>query len=283
MCGGGATQGSHSLQWGSSGPRGLGHHGSRPTIPDPRLSIVKSDGASSKWDTLVVALSRLEFGKLAIQLIPRELIVNCPLIEAYKNFVYVKARINDIIPNVDLNTRSYSDVPIIMRYFDRFVNNRPDDRQCCPSRCLVGRSGLGKTDNVRRLVDHGYFDAEISSKPMNSDARFMVFDDVPSVRFGNAGYWKQYYGCQKTLGLRDMDFKGLMIWGCPCIFRGNEDEDPRLDGILDTDYLLLNCIFVNLKDSLYQNADGTLADVYVPEANVPAAPACGIELDFLTV
>ena len=74
-----------------------------------------------------------------------------------------------------------------------------------------------------------------------------------------------------------------MIWGHPSIFLYNEDEDMRLDGTLDTDYLLRNCIFVNLKESLYQNADGTLADVYVPEANVPAAPACGIELDFLTV
>ena len=118
---------------------------------------------------------------------------------------------------------------------------------------------------------------------MNSKARFMVFDDVPSVRFGNEGYWKQYYGCQKTLGLCDLHFKGEMIYGRPCIFFCNEDQDPRLDGTLDTDYLLRNCIFVDLKESLYQNANQTLADIYVPEANVPAAPACGIELDFLTV
>ena len=37
-----------------------------PTIPDLRLSIFKSDGASSKWDTLVVAPSRSELDKLAI-------------------------------------------------------------------------------------------------------------------------------------------------------------------------------------------------------------------------
>ena len=221
-----------------------------PTIPDPRLSIVKSDDASSKWDTLVVAPSRSEFDKLAIQLIPRELIVNRPSIEAHKNIVYGQARINDIIPYVDVNTRSYRDVPIIICYLDRFVNNRPDDRQRCPSLCLVGGSGLGKTDYVRRLGDHVYFDGEISCKRMNSDARFMVFDDMPSVRFGNAGHWRQYYGCQKTLGLRDLHFKGQMIWGRPCIFLCNEDEDPRLDGTLDTDYLLRNCIFVDLKESM---------------------------------
>ena len=74
-----------------------------------------------------------------------------------------------------------------------------------------------------------------------------------------------------------------MFWGRPCIFLCNENEDRRLDGTLDTDSLLRNCIFVVIKESLYQNADGTLADVYVPEANVPPVPACGIELDFLTV
>ena len=79
----------------------------------------------------------------------------------------------------------------------------------------------------------------------------MVFNDVPSLRFGNAGHWKQYYGCQKTLGLRDPHFKGHMIWGRPCIFLCNEDEDPGLDGTLDTDYLLRNCIFVDLKEFMY--------------------------------
>ena len=74
-----------------------------------------------------------------------------------------------------------------------------------------------------------------------------------------------------------------MVWGRPCIFLCNEDEDTRREGIIDTDYLLRNCIFVDLKESIYHNADSTLADVYVPQANVPAAPVCGIELDFLNV
>ena len=254
-----------------------------PAMGGPRLNIVKSDDSTSTWDTLARAPTRLDFDELAVQLIPREWIINCPSIELHKNIVYGQPRINDIVPYVDVNTRSYRDVPIIMPYFDHFVNNRPDDRQRRPSLCLLSCSGLGKSDYVRRLGNHVYFDGEISCKRMNSDTRFMVSDDVPCVRFGNAGHWKQYYGCQKTFGLRDLHFKGQMIWGCPCIFLCNEDENPRLDGTLDTDYLLSNCIFVDLKESLYQNADWTLADVYVPEANVPAAPAWGIELDFLTV
>ena len=186
--------------------------------------------------------------------------------------MYGQARINDIVPYMDVNTHSYGDVPIIMLYFEHFVNNRPDDRQHCPSLCLVGLSGFGKTDYVRRLGDHVYFDSEISCKRMNTNSRF-----------GNAGHWQHYYGCQKTLGLRDLHFKGQMVWGRPCIFLCNEDEDPRLDGCLDTDYLLRNCIFVDLKESMYHNCDGTLDEVYMPEATVPVAPACGIELDFLTM
>ena len=192
--------------------------------------------------------------------------------------MYGQARINDILLYVDVNTRSYRDVLIIMHYFDCFVNHRPDDRQHCPSLCLVGRSGLGKNDYIKQLGDHVYFDGKISYKRMNTDTRLMVFDDMPSVRYGNAGLWKHYYGCQKTFGLYDLHFKTQMFWGCPCIFLCNEDEDPRLDCTLDTDYLLRNCIFVDLKESLYQNRDSILDEVYVSEVNVPAAPACGTSL-----
>ena len=42
-------------------------------------------------------------------------------------------------------------------------------------------------------------------------------------------------------------------------------------------------ITLGYQNGVNQNADGSLVDVYVPDSNVPAAPACGIELDFLTV
>ena len=152
-----------------------------PVMGDPRLNIVTSDDSTSKWDTLARAPTGSDFDELAVLLLPRDWIINRTSIELHKNIVYGQPRINDIVPYVDVNTRSYRDVPMIMRYFDRFVNNRPNDRQRCPSHCLVGRSGLGKTDYVGRLGDHVYFDGEISCKRMNPDARFMVCDDVPCV------------------------------------------------------------------------------------------------------
>ena len=39
--------------------------------------------------------------------------------------MYGQPRINDIVPYVDVNIRSYRDVHIIMRYFDRFVYTDP--------------------------------------------------------------------------------------------------------------------------------------------------------------
>jgi len=99
-----------------------------PIIGHHRLDIMKSDDVSSKCDTLIHAPTRLDFHRLATQLIPQELIVNLPSIEAYKNLVHGQARMNDIVPYVHVNTRSYRDIPIINRYFDRFVYDRPDDR-----------------------------------------------------------------------------------------------------------------------------------------------------------
>ena len=94
-----------------------------PVMGDPRLNIVKSDDSTSKWDTLARAPTRSDFDELAVQLIPREWIINRPSIGLHRNIVYGQPRINHILPYVDVNTRSYTDVPIIMRYFDRFVNN----------------------------------------------------------------------------------------------------------------------------------------------------------------
>jgi len=183
-----------------------------PTIGDPRFDIVKSDNASSKWDTLINAPTRSDFDRLATRLIPRELIVNRPLIHAHKNLVYGQARMNDIVPYEDNNTHSYHDICIVNRYFDRFVIKRPDDGQHCPSLCLISRSGLGMTDYVRRLGDHVHFDVEISCKRINSSTRFMVFDDVPFDRYEGAGCWKQYYGCLKTLRLCDLHYRGQLTW-----------------------------------------------------------------------
>ena len=196
--------------------------------------------------------------------------------------MYGQARINDIVPYEDVNTCSYRDIRIINRYFARFVYKRPDDRQRCPSLYLNGRSGMGKTDFVRRLGDHVYFDGEISCKRMNSNAWFMVFDDVPFDRYEGAGCWKQYYRCQKTLGLRDLHCRGQLTWGRLCIFLCNADEDPRLVGRYDLSYLAHNCIFVDIDESMYKNRDGTLDEVYTPSSSVPPVPACGIDLDFLT-
>jgi len=81
-----------------------------PTIGDPRLDIVKSEDASSKWDTLINARTRSDFDHLATQLKPREMIINGPSIEAHKNLVYGQARMNDILPYEDVNTGSNRDI-----------------------------------------------------------------------------------------------------------------------------------------------------------------------------
>jgi len=96
---------------------------------------------------------------------------------------------------------------------------------------------------------------------MNSHALFMVFDDVPFDRYEGAGCWKQYYGCQKILGLRDLHYRGQLTWGLPCISLCNADEDPRLVGRYDLSYLAHHWIIIDIHEPIYQNRDGTLDEV----------------------
>ncbi|RPA98701.1 hypothetical protein L873DRAFT_1006343 [Choiromyces venosus 120613-1] len=252
-----------------------------PSIQDPRRHTLKSDDMASKWDILIQAPTREDFDRLAYQLIPKKMITARPSIECHKDLRYGKPMINDIIPYTDRNRRPYRSVPIIERYFERFVNVRPDDRQRCPSLCLVGYSGSGKTDYIRRMGPHAYFNGEVQAKRMNPEALFMLFDDVKSRKYEGYRGWKLYWGCQKWLGTRDLNFRGNVEWGRPCIFTVNRDMDPRLDIEYDTDFLSRNCIIVDIEEQLYQNMEGTLPNVYMPKVEVPVVAACNIDLDFL--
>ena len=117
---------------------------------------------------------------------------------------------------------------------------------------------------------------------MNSNPGFIVFDDVPFDRYKGAGCWNQYYCCQKILRLSDLHFRGQSTWGCPCIFDWNADEAPRLVGRYALSYLAHNCIFMDIAESMYQNRNSRLDEVYAASSSVPPVPACGIELDSLT-
>ena len=69
-----------------------------PTTRDPRLDLIESDHSTSKWDTLVNAPTRLDFHELAIQVIPRELIVNRPLWRQTRTLYMVRLALTTSYP-----------------------------------------------------------------------------------------------------------------------------------------------------------------------------------------
>ena len=64
--------------------------------------------------------------------------------------------------------------------------------------------GFGEDLLYRRLGDQFNFDRQISCKHMNLNAGYMVVDEVPFDRYKSVGCWKQYYRCQRMLGLGDL-------------------------------------------------------------------------------
>lgn len=195
------------------------------------------------------------------ELAPREMILNRGSIELHKDLTYGKSKKNDIIPYTDTNER-YRVLSVVDKFFTRFVTERPDDRARCPSLCIVGKSGLGKTDYVRRFGEHTYHDGRVLSYLFNSEARYNVFDDIPWAQFNAFGGWKGWIGGQKTVAYTGKWLDASILWGRPSVFLVNNEMDPYAhcgnNGALVEDFLDVNMIVVYLHDDqplFFRNGD----------------------------
>lgn len=115
---------------------------------------------------------------------------------------------------------------------------------------LYGPTRLGKTLWARSLGKHAYFGGLYSLDEPLDDVDYAVFDDMQGgLKFFHAykfwlGAQKQFYATDKYKGKR------LIDWGKPCIYLSN--SNPLADEGVDHDWLVGNCLFVNIEEPIFR-------------------------------
>lgn len=97
-----------------------------------------------------------------------------------------------------------------------------------------------------------YFNCYFNLDDWDSNASYIVFDDIPWDRF--KGWWKQFFGAQKEFVLTDKyKKKQKVLWGKPCIYLCNEEANPRDLLYFDSEkqWLDENTITCKINSSLY--------------------------------
>ena len=118
---------------------------------------------------------------------------------------------------------------------------------------MYGPSRLGKTLWARSLGNHAYFGGLFSLDEDLCGVDYAIFDDMQGGLkfFHGYKFWlgaqKQFYATDKYKG------KKLVDWGRPSIYLSN--QNPLCDEGVDHDWLLANCLFVELTDSIISHAN----------------------------
>ncbi|KAF8536837.1 hypothetical protein BDD12DRAFT_889072 [Trichophaea hybrida] len=181
-------------------------------ITDPRLDQKTSDDSRDRWSTLANIDDRKTFIAAIRQLAPRELIVSHNNIRQYMDFQFGPEKPNNPTPYIHGYTSGFRSCEPIDKFFDRFVTNRPDDRQRCPSLCIVSSSGSGKTEYVRQFGLHTYHNECFGPQLLNTDALYNVFDDIPWEFWKqNGDIYKSWAGGQKQVNYSGKYLRNLTL------------------------------------------------------------------------
>lgn len=80
---------------------------------------------------------------------------------------------------------------------------------------------------------------------------YAVFDDFPADRLKSS--YKQFMGCQKEFTVTDKYCKKITIrnWSIPSIYLFNNAEFENLHNILDWNWVINNCVIVEINNSLF--------------------------------
>jgi len=123
---------------------------------------------------------------------------------------------------------------------------------------LYGPTRTGKTLWARSLSKHAYFGGLFCLDESLNDVNYAIFDDMQGgLKFFHA--YKFWLGCQASFYATDK-YKGkkLIHWGRPSIYIAN--QNPLCDDGVDHDWLVGNCDFIEVTDSLLMPVEGGLGE-----------------------
>lgn len=107
---------------------------------------------------------------------------------------------------------------------------------------------MGKTEWARSLGSHMYFNNLFNLTDWNSDADYLILDDIDFEWIPNKKGW---FGAQKSFVLTDK-YKGkrTVAWGKPLIYLTNDYPFTKVSNS-DLDWYNANCKIVYLQNKLY--------------------------------
>jgi hypothetical protein len=168
----------------------------------------------------------------------------------------------------------------MQQWVDENLLKKPDRPK---SLLLVGGSRLGKTEWVRSLGKHVYWNSTHNLSKWDDDSDYIVLDDFKWNWRKNENMttridgWKGIIGCQKEFEMTDKYQHKRTIKGPkPCIILSNQDQDPlnamRVDGYTKgsneyedlinlREWFLSNVIVVYIHKKLFNDCDNDNIDV----------------------
>ncbi|QCQ85188.1 replication-associated protein [Finch associated genomovirus 9] len=201
---------------------------------------------TSIWAEIVGAQSASEFWRLARELAPFEFVNNHSRLQHYVDTHYD-------IPGAYVSEHANFVVPDVMNQWfqENVVSSSAAPEPGRPrSLCLIGESGLGKTEWARSLGSHFYMNLLFNLDEylaVKDTALYGVLDDIDIEYFPN---YKGWFGGQKEFTGTDKFRKKVRImWRRPIIWCSN--DDPRQAKNVDVSWMNTNCVFVSLYERLY--------------------------------
>ncbi|KAH9952327.1 hypothetical protein BGW80DRAFT_1196763 [Lactifluus volemus] len=113
-----------------------------------------------------------------------------------------------------------------------------------------GPSRTGKTSWARSLGEHSYLGSAWNVEEVIEDKEYIIFDDIPFEMFMN---WQAFLGAQDSFTITDKYKRKRTIrnWNKPCIWLNNKNPIDCTPDQWKKDWLMANCVFVNLEHRLY--------------------------------